>query len=63
MENMKTNLATIKVKNKAGNWCNNAFVENISDAIRIAKFYRDELGYSVQLWKKEKDISFLLDSD
>lgn len=52
----------IKVLDGFGNWYNNAFIENDFDAIQVAKFYRDQLGYSVQLWKRGEDITPLLDS-
>ena len=59
---MEKYFVIIKVKDEVGNWYNNALIENEFDAIQVAKFYRDELGYSVQLWKQEKDITFLLDN-
>lgn len=52
----------IKVLDEQGNYYNNAFVENDHDALMVAKFYRDTLGYRVQLWHEEKDVSFMLDS-
>ena len=61
-QDMEKYFVIIKVKDKVGNWYNNALIENEFDAIQVAKFYRDELGYSVQLWKQEKDITFLLDN-
>lgn len=51
----------IKVLGEDGTWYHNAFIENSFDAVMVAKFYRDQLGYSVQLWKEGKDVSFLLD--
>lgn len=52
----------IKVLDQMGKWYNNAFIENEFDAIAVAQFYRDELGYFVQLWHGEKDLTALLDS-
>lgn len=52
----------IKVLDENGNWYNNAFIENDFDALLVARFYRNVLGYSVQLWKHDKDITALLDS-
>lgn len=51
----------IKVLDVNGNWYNNAFIENDYDALLVAKYYRDVLGYSVQLWKRDKDITTMLD--
>lgn len=51
----------IKVLSESGEWYTNAIIENSHDAIAVAKFYREQLGYSVQLWHKEKDVSFLID--
>lgn len=52
---------TIKVLDENGNWYNNAFIENDFDALLVAKFYRNVLGYSVQVWKHDKDITAMLD--
>lgn len=52
---------TIKVLDVNGNWYNNAYIENDFDALMVAKYYRDVLGYSVQLWKRDKDITAMLD--
>lgn len=52
----------IKVLDEAGNWYNNAFIENSHDAIAVAKFYKEQLGYTVQLWHKEQDVSFLMNA-
>lgn len=40
---------------------NNAFIENDFDALLVAKYYRDVLGYSVQVWKHGKDVTVMLD--
>lgn len=53
---------TIKVLDQGGSWYDNAFIENDFDAIRVAKFYRDQLGYSVQLWNNDRNLTALLDS-
>lgn len=52
----------IKVLDENGNWYNNAFIENDYDALQVARFYRDVLGYSVQIYKEDKDITSLLDT-
>lgn len=51
----------IKVLDVNGNWYNNAYIENDYDALQVARFYRDVLGYSVQIWKEDKDITAMLD--
>lgn len=51
----------IKVLDENGNWYNNAYIENDYDALQVARFYRDVLGYFVQLWKEDKDITAMLD--
>lgn len=51
----------IKVLDENGNWYNNAYIENDFDAILVAKYYRDVLGYSVQLWKRDENITAMLD--
>lgn len=56
-----TNYVIIKVLDENGNWYNNAYIENDFDALLVAKYYRDVLGYSVQLWKRDKDITAMLD--
>lgn len=53
---------TIKVLDVNGNWYDNAFIENDNDAFLVARFYRNVLGYSVQVWKHDKDITALLDT-
>lgn len=57
----KLNMTIIKVLDEQGNYYNNAFVENDFDALLVAKFYRNVLGYSVQVWKHDKDITAMLD--
>lgn len=56
------NMTIIKVLDEQGNYYNNAFVENDHDALQIAMFYRNVLGYTVQIWKNDKDITAMLDS-
>lgn len=51
----------IKVLDENGNWYNNAYIENDFDALLVARFYRNVLGYSVQVWKHDKDITAMLD--
>ena len=51
----------IKVLDENGNWYNNAYIENDFDALLVAKYYRDVLGYSVQLWKRDENITAMLD--
>lgn len=51
----------IKVLDVNGNWYNNAYIENDFDAFLVARFYRNVLGYSVQVWKHDKDITAMLD--
>lgn len=58
----KLNMTIIKVLDVNGNWYNNAYIENDFDAFYVARFYRNVLGYSVQVWKHDKDITALLDS-
>lgn len=53
---------TIKVLDVNGNWYDNAFIENDNDAFLVARFYRNVLGYSVQVWKHGKDITAMLDT-
>lgn len=53
---------TIKVLDENGNWYDNAFIENDNDAFLVARFYRNVLGYSVQIWKHDKDITAMLDT-
>lgn len=53
---------TIKVLDVNGNWYDNAFIENDNDAFLVARFYRNVLGYSVQAWKHDKDITAMLDT-
>lgn len=52
----------IKVLDANGNWYDNAFIENDNDAFMVARFYRNALGYSVQVWKHDKDITAMLDT-
>lgn len=59
---METKYYVIKVLDVNGNWYNNSYIENDFDALQVARFYRDVLGYSVQVWKEDKDITSLLDS-
>lgn len=54
--------AIIKVLDVNGNWYDNAFIENDNDAFLVARFYRNVLGYSVQVWKHDKDITAMLDT-
>lgn len=56
----QTNFYVIKVLGKNGEWYTNALIENSFDAIQVAKLYRDQLGYGVQLWHKGQDVSFLM---
>lgn len=53
---------TIKVLDVNGNWYDNALIENDNDAFLVARFYRNVLGYSVQVWKHDKDITAMLDT-
>lgn len=57
----KLNMTIIKVLDEQGNYYNNAFVENDYDAIMIALFYRNVLGYTVQVWQGDRDITARLD--
>lgn len=57
----KLNMTIIKVLDENGNWYNNAYIENDFDAFHVARFYRDVLGYSVQVWKHDKDFTAMLD--
>lgn len=52
----------IKVLDANGNWYDNAFIENDNDAFLVARFYRNVLGYSIQVWKHDKDITAMLDT-
>lgn len=52
----------IKVLDKAGKWYDNAIIENDFDALQVAKFYQEQLGYEVQLWHNDKDVTFLVSS-
>lgn len=56
------NMTIIKVLDQLGNYYNNAFVENDFDALQIALFYRNVLGYTVQVWKGDRDITAMLDN-
>ena len=51
----------IKVLSESGVWYPNALIENSFDAVAVGRFYREELGYAVQLWHREENVSFLLD--
>lgn len=57
----KLNMTIIKVLDEQGNYYNNAFIENDYDALLVAKYYRNVLGYSVQVWKHDEDITAMLD--
>ena len=56
----KQYMYVVKVRNMAGEWYTNALIENSFDTIQVAKLYRDQLGYDVQIWHKGKDVSFLM---
>ena len=58
----QTHYYVIKVLNLAGEWYTNALVQNSFDAIQVAKLYRDQLGYGVQVWYQGKDVSFLMNA-
>jgi hypothetical protein len=58
----KLNMTIIKVLDEQGNYYNNALVENDFDALQIALFYRNVLGYTVQVWKANRDITAMLDN-
>lgn len=58
----QTHYYIIKVLNLAGEWYTNALIQNRFDAIQVAKLYRDQLGYGVQIWYEGKDMSFLLNA-
>lgn len=58
----KLNMTIIKVLDVNGNWYDNAYIENDFDAFHVARFYRDVLGYSVQVWKHDKDFTAMLDA-
>lgn len=52
----------ISVLDEAGNWYDNAFIENTFDAINVANFYRMRFGYQVKLYDTyNRDITKLLD--
>lgn len=59
---MNKSFCTIKVLDQGGNFYDNAFVENDFDAIMIALFYRNVLGYTVQVWQDDRDITARLDN-
>ena len=59
--NMNKSFCTIKVLDQGGNFYDNAFIENDFDAIMIALFYRNVLGYTVQVWQDDRDITARLD--
>lgn len=58
---MNKSFYTIKVLDQGGNFYDNAFIENDFDAIMIALFYRNVLGYTVQVWQGDRDITARLD--
>ena len=58
----QANFYVIKVLNLAGEWYTNALVQNSFDAIQVAKLYRDQLGYGVEIWYQNKDVSFLMNA-
>ena len=47
----------IRVKDRRGLWYNNAYIENEKDAVRVAEYYRDVLGYAVQIWLEDIDVT------
>ena len=49
--NMNKSFYTIKVLDLNGNWYDNAYIENDYDALMVARFYKNTLGYFVQVWK------------
>lgn len=51
----------IKVLDQAGNWYSNALIENEFDALQVAKFYRDTLGYTVKVMFQGMDMTDFLD--
>lgn len=58
MENLsKFRKCVIKVMDQEGNFYDNAYIENTHDAMMVARFYRDTLGYVVQVWRSGKDIT------
>lgn len=75
---MNKSFCTIKVLDQGGNFYDNAFgqllltkvrrflldffIENDFDAIMIALFYRNVLGYTVQVWQDDRDITARLDN-
>ena len=54
---MNKSFYTIKVLDVNGNWYNNAYIENDYDALMVARFYKNTLGYFVQVWKDDEDIT------
>lgn len=54
--------AIIKVRDLSGNWYTNAMVASDYDALRICKFYREQLGYHVQLWIGGQDMTSMIDA-
>lgn len=58
----QTHYYIIKVLNLAGEWYTNALIQNRFDAIQVAKLYRDQLGYGVEIWYQGKDVSFLMNA-
>ena len=59
---MERFVAEIRVLDRFGNWYTNAWVENDYDAIRICKFYKEQLGYHVQLLIDGKDMTGMIDA-
>lgn len=56
------NYHIIKVQGEDGEWYDNAYIENSFDAIQVAKFYKNELGYAVRLFHRGKEITSMIDS-
>lgn len=56
------NFIKIQVYDAYEQWYDNAFIENDHDALLVAKYYRDTLGYKVRVIKDSNDITFMLDS-
>ena len=58
MDNLKYRIV---VMSETGRYYTNARIENSHDAVLIAKYYREVLGYDVILFDNDKDISYLID--
>lgn len=56
------NYVKIEVMSQSGNYYDNAFIENDFDAFRVAKFYREELGYIVRVSRNGRDLTSMLDT-